>query len=150
MTRAEKFSHYGVAVIALCAVLVSVWQMQAAQKHNRLSVRPFLETFTGWVGEGTWQISLSNHGIGPAIITKVEYEFGGKTYRQWDTVLDAAKLRADRRGSHNFNGKSYLAPGTEIEFLTLERSQITNPLGIKIRMLYESVYEEPFVLQISV
>jgi len=49
------------------AVVVSIWEVRISQAHNKLSVRPFMDSFTGWVGQDEWSFSLSNEGVGPAI-----------------------------------------------------------------------------------
>lgn len=59
------------AVIAACALGVTIWQGRQNYKHNKLSVRPFLSTMEyhtedGNIGQITF--ALINCGIGPAII----------------------------------------------------------------------------------
>lgn len=68
------------AVIALCALVFSIWQGIVARRHNRLSVRPHLSTWTHRVAEkGFYSIEVINNGIGPAIIEEFTIKVDGKT-----------------------------------------------------------------------
>ena len=70
------------AVIALCALGVTIWQGRQNYKHNKLSVRPFLGTFmyTDIVNKKTARrtFELMNCGIGPAIIKNFVLLYDGK------------------------------------------------------------------------
>lgn len=151
MSRTEKLSHYAVVLIAVSAVVVSVWQVRLSQKHNRLSVRPYLDFFSGWTAEREWEMTLSNEGVGPAILKKQEYSFGGKTYGTWDEVLKAANIFEQRINSTTFSPNSPFAADKTIVFLKLDRTEaeLSKPIGISVKISYESVYEEPFELKIN-
>lgn len=149
MTKYEKFSHYAVVVIALAAVVLSAWQASLSREHNRLSVRPYLDTFTSWVEDGQWSIQVSNDGIGPAVITNVTYTYDGKSYKGWDPVLDAANIRSLRSDSHNFGSHSYMPSGKRINYLVIKKRHEDPPIGIRALINYESIYEEPFEMSIE-
>jgi hypothetical protein len=56
-------------VIALCALGFTIWQGMQTRKHNRISYRPHLTTWTHRNTEkGFYAIELINNGIGPAVI----------------------------------------------------------------------------------
>lgn len=55
------------AIIAICAFFTATWQAYATYKHNRLSVRPLLNTWQDF-SQNRYKIQLSNIGIGPALI----------------------------------------------------------------------------------
>ena len=68
---AEIYIAFTSAVVAACALGVTIWQGRQNYKHNKLSVRPFLSTMEchtkqGDIGHVTFE--LVNCGIGPAII----------------------------------------------------------------------------------
>lgn len=66
------------AVIALCALGLSIWQGVEARKHNRLSVRPHLTTWTHSDAEkGFYVVELINNGIGPAVIEEFSVKADG-------------------------------------------------------------------------
>lgn len=58
-------------VIALCALMLSIWQGVQARRHNKISFRPHLTT---WFHEGNnsghFQLDLINNGLGPAVISE--------------------------------------------------------------------------------
>lgn len=151
LSRTEKLSHYGVVIIAISAVVVSVWQVRLAQTHNMLSVRPYMDFFSGWNTETEWEVTLSNEGVGPAILKGMEFTYQGKTYQNWDGVLDAANLDQYRINSTTFTKDSPFAVGKTMLFLKLDRTEkdLRNRLGIDIKIKYESIYGEPFELDMS-
>lgn len=67
------------AVIALCALGLSIWQGCLARRHNRLSFRPHLTTWTCSDAEkGFYMVELINHGIGPAVIEDFSVKVDGR------------------------------------------------------------------------
>jgi hypothetical protein len=70
------------AVIAICALGVTIWQGRQNYKHNKLSVRPFLGTFEyrDIINNNTGRLTfeLMNCGIGPAIIKNFVLFYDGK------------------------------------------------------------------------
>jgi len=65
-------------IIALCALAFTVWQSKQAQKHNKLSFRPHL---TSWSHEDpdnkVYSAELMNNGLGPAIIDDYIFKIDG-------------------------------------------------------------------------
>jgi len=65
--------------IAVCALFISVWHGIVARKHNRLSVRPHL---TSWTDDhlntkGLFRYRVMNNGLGPALIEKIVLKVDG-------------------------------------------------------------------------
>jgi hypothetical protein len=62
-------SNISIAVIALCALVISIWQGIQMRAHNRKSYRPHLTSHLK-IKEGNtgFIVELINNGIGPAII----------------------------------------------------------------------------------
>ena len=59
------------ASIALFALLLTFYQSYLTRKHNRLSVKPHLTVFSEFEYSNkifTWNVTLTNCGLGPAII----------------------------------------------------------------------------------
>ena len=58
-------------VIAICAIVVSIWHGVQTRKHNKLSCKPHLTT---WMnsdkGKACYSVDLINNGLGPALIEK--------------------------------------------------------------------------------
>jgi hypothetical protein len=57
-------------VIAVLSLAVSVSEARATRRHNRISVRPFLELRVGLSQGSTAGLQLRNAGLGPAVITR--------------------------------------------------------------------------------
>ncbi|MCE7995728.1 MAG: hypothetical protein HEP71_27360 [Roseivirga sp.] len=150
MNKTEKLSHYSIMVVAVSALVVSVWQVRTSQEHNKLSVRPYLYFFTSW-NDGTWQVQMFNEGVGPAIITRVDYTYKGVTHHQIDDLLRAMDMMGKRINSTNFNGESPYSVGRASLFLHLDRSDSVHrkSLGVNVSVKYESIYEEPFELNLD-
>ncbi len=141
MNKTEKLTQLAVMIIAVCAVVVSVWQVQISQKHNRLSVMPYLNHLSGWASDSTWRLNIMNEGIGPAIIKSTELKYKGNTYIHWDAVLDAAGIRDLRVNSTNLGNDAPFRTEKEVIFLEI-KSDPYNPkhFGIDITIKYTSIY----------
>lgn len=56
-------------VIAISALVLTVWQAYITRQHNKLSVSPYLTTWSHTDGgNGHYSIEIMNNGIGPALI----------------------------------------------------------------------------------
>lgn len=56
-------------IIALCALGISIWQAILTRKHNKLSFKPHLTSWTHKnTQKGFYAIEIINNGLGPAII----------------------------------------------------------------------------------
>jgi len=67
------------AVIALCALVTALWQGIESRKHNKISFRPHLTTWSHNKSEqGIYAVDLLNNGLGPAIIKSFEIKVDGK------------------------------------------------------------------------
>ncbi len=142
MSKSEKLTQFSVMLIAVCAVVVSVWQVRISQQHNRLSVMPYLDFFSGWQTDSTWRMNLMNEGIGPAIIKATELSYDGKVYSHWDAVLDAAGLRDKRVNSTNVSNDSPFKIDKEVVFIELKGDPLDpKPFGIHVVIKYTSIYE---------
>ena len=65
-------------VIAVLSLAVSVYEARATRRHDRISVRPFLELRVGLRQGSTAGLQLINAGLGPAAITKTVLTLDGK------------------------------------------------------------------------
>lgn len=153
MTRTDKLSHYGIMIIAISALVVSIWQVQLAQRHNKLSVKPYLRFQISDSDFGdedfSHKLKLINSGQGPAIITSFEFAVEGKKVK---TFTDAMVLS----GLTGNIGRYFLTtydPGDVIEEKARDTIFGSNDLSkktkkIHIKVVYESLYgdsDETFV-----
>jgi hypothetical protein len=76
-------------VTAVVAVLIALWDNVQTRSHNRLSVMPYVvlertQHDSAGVARGT--IEMSNEGVGPAILQRMEIRLADPTGR--DTALE--------------------------------------------------------------
>jgi len=73
-------------IIATCALGVSLWSGWVTWDHNKKSVRPILQIGPTYSPDNKlYYVSVSNSGIGPAIIKKSFFYYRGKLLGQIDT-----------------------------------------------------------------
>jgi len=152
--KSEKLSHYGVLIIAISALVVSIWQVQMAQRHNKLSVKPYLrfQLSDSDFGDEDFnhQLRLINSGMGPAIINSIDYEVEGRTTRDFVEALVLS-------GVTGTIGKHFITtydPGDVIEEKTQSVLFGINDISkksktIRIKVVYESLYGDSFESEID-
>lgn len=141
MNKTEKLTQLAVMTIAVCAVVVSVWQVRISQEHNKLSVMPYLDYFSGWVTDSTWRLNLLNEGIGPAIIKGTELKYKGETYSNWDALLDAIGTREIRVNSTTIGENSPFRAEKEVVFFEMLSDPLNpDPMGVEVIVKYTSIY----------
>jgi len=80
------------AVIAFCALGLTLWQGYIARRHNIMSVAPLLNSCIVCHVNDPFKIEISNGGLGPAIIKKFtiyvndsEFDIGEENL--WERIL---------------------------------------------------------------
>ena len=76
----EIIIPFSLALIALTALGIAVWQGFETRHHNRSSVKPYLEVNYDLSPTEPIKIVIKNQGIGPAIITKMTCNVDGMTF----------------------------------------------------------------------
>ena len=144
--------------IALLALVAAFWQAHISRRHNRLSVRPFIEHYQERIPGEHISVSIVNHGIGPAVLEKVYFTISPNTQRlDIDELLDKIVLTMKpTKGaweSGTFLGKTMFPPGkitTVVKLeLTLEDDEnfmiISKILDdTSIHVVYRSIYNEVY------
>lgn len=65
-------------IIALCALVFTIWQSNQTQRHNRLSFKPHLSSISHVDGQkGFYFTEIINNGLGPAIIESYAIKLDG-------------------------------------------------------------------------
>lgn len=142
MNKVERLSHFGILLIALCALFISIWQVRIVQQHNRLTVKPYLD-YSIIQEEDSHRVTFSNQGFGPAILKELSFVYQGKKYDGLYQVLDAAGERKNVTGSYTYGENSIFAPGVDKLLVHLRERRFRN---IQVVMVYESIYEGQFRL----
>ena len=149
-SKIERASHFAVIFIAISALFISIWQGYIAQKHNRLTVRPYFNITAGTNsinGQQHFSVLLANQGYGPAIIKKFEITVDGKVQDNWNEALRALDIESSLRGAANFQPQDVFGPGREQSLLTVLDYKISNRINLKIT--YQSIYEEEFEIEFT-
>lgn len=76
-------------LVAVLALVISIWQSYSIQQHNKLSLRPYLEAELNDDNDGSWDLYINNQGMGPAQVTSLHYKVDGKLYPNYDAFLIA-------------------------------------------------------------
>ncbi|MGV3582153.1 MAG: hypothetical protein ACO1N8_07580 [Methylophilus sp.] len=146
-------------VIALSALVATFWQAYITRKHNKLSVKPYLTTWTTTSSDGYIIVKIINNGTGPAHI------------KSFNIFADNQKMIGESLEPHikclnlifpeyqfiwygSYFGIDYMMPATEQKDLiaikfTGEKVPNRNEIDhrakrVKIVIDYESIYEEKF------
>ncbi len=147
-SRLEKLSHYGIVVIAVAAVVVSVWQVKILQDHNKLSVKPLMDFLIITSEDSILSVSISNRGIGPAIIQDISYVYEDSIHREWYTVLTAAGVFERTTRQINYGKNTVLSPDNEFVILEIQKEDY-EPIGISMKVIYQSIYEDEYEMSLK-
>lgn len=152
----------GITIISLCALIVSVYQTHILQEerelmreYSRASVWPHLDyriekahNKDGSINQ--FVISLTNSGVGPAIITDVRVKYNDTIAKNWWHLFEIMEIPDSiNRGIGNsvFNGQ-VIKIGETVKILNLNKnSPLANAFferikGLSIEIYYKSIYGE--------
>ncbi|MCP5361020.1 MAG: hypothetical protein H6908_00035 [Hyphomicrobiales bacterium] len=147
------------SVIAGCALVLTIVEIHLSQRHNRLSAKPYLTTFSnkGTDKQRKWaNVELMNNGTGPAFIKsfKVYHEGNFVCDTDYDEIETFLTQTLPKECNHHFEtlGKDYSMPVNEkrnllmLEF-SVDASEhdpktIINKFDLVVD--YESIYGQKF------
>jgi hypothetical protein len=136
-------------VIAVLALAVSIDEARATRRHNRITVRPFLELRVGLPQGGKAGLQLINAGLGPAAITRTVLSLDGQSLGDYgEESVNVLRSKLSVRPSAVTFRKTLLAADYDQFLLNIEpfdRSEhaefadlLRHRLGLEIH--YESLY----------
>ena len=144
-SRLETVSHYAVILIALLAFVLSVLQTRIQQDHNKLTVRPILNSIIEQ-NDSIMAAYINNKGVGPAIITKVVLSYNGKNYNDIEKLLKESGLIKMRIGGYTLQPGAVISANEERLLVKLKGRDTK---GVKVHLFYESVYKETYEILFS-
>ena len=149
-------------VISIAALTVSVLEVSAIREQQRASVWPYLEVTKGYSSEG-FDITVSNRGIGPALITEAAFSYDGDEIRTSSELnrLIVETVGRDRAFSYDTYKMSeprriVLSPGDTITLFAVPWTEDTrlfvNGVGERLSAsgCYCSVYEDCWTASLDV
>jgi hypothetical protein len=136
-------------VIAVLSLAVSVDEARATRRHNRITVRPFLELRVGLPQGGKAGLQLINAGLGPAAITRTVLSLDGQSLGEYgEESVNVLRSKLSVRPSSVTFRKTLLAADYDQFLLNIEpfdRAEhaefadlLRHRLGLEIH--YESLY----------
>lgn len=144
-------------VIAVAALITSIWQAFLTRKHNRLSVTPCITTTSRVVEGDPINCVFENHGVGPAKILSVKLSYGNtnfeiENYDDFKSFFRSINVNLDDDISHTVTATTTpatLAPGKSVTFFDFPDSGEDTELYTKllkamdeldIEIIYECIY----------
>ena len=136
-------------VIAVLSLAVSVDEARATRRHNRITVRPFLDLRVSLPQGGKAGLQLINVGLGPAVITRTVLSLDGQSLGEYgEESVNVLRSKLSVRPSAVTFRKTLLAADYDQFLLSIEpfdraeHAQFANllrhRLGLQIH--YESLY----------
>lgn len=151
----EMWISMASAVVAVCALGVTVWQGNQNYRHNKMSVRPKLTASEDYQDDDNGRVvsfELINAGFGPAIIKDFILVYDGKVVAQNNrkTLEDfLKKLTKDKNvellSLYSFIPDSLLLTeeSSEIFSFYIQHGQDMSFIDkLNIRINYQSIYED--------
>ena len=134
------------------ALATSIWQGYAAQKHARLSVTPFMQTEVHETRDSVWELTLTNKGVGPAMIEKITYEWAGKNYGEEVMDVVQAVTQKSKLGNVMYStmGETIFSPNESHVLIHLTGADVCAKMhasfaSVKLTITYTSIYEEKWI-----
>jgi hypothetical protein len=136
-------------VIAVLSLAVSVYEARATRRHNRISVRPFLELRVGLPQGRRAGLQLISAGLGPAVITSTVLTLDGESLGEFsETSINLLRSKLSARPSAVTFRRTVLAADYDQFLLSIEPFDRTehaefadllrHRLGLEIH--YDSLY----------
>lgn len=161
----EAIAGISSAIIAFCAFALTIWQASVQRQHNRLSVKPYLTTWSHRDDKGFLNVDVLNNGIGPALIKvfKVYVDTHEINGQDQEVIRKAVRILFVNY-DHVVPYSSYLSEGymmsakevrclARIEFIgqSYPTSEEIDHAGkrVKVYIEYESIYNDKFVYDSS-
>ncbi|MDX3773388.1 hypothetical protein QE250_04605 [Chromatiaceae bacterium AAb-1] len=151
----EKYTALCSMLVAACALIISIWQSYSIQQHNKLSLRPYLETEFNLDLDGSWELYLHNNGMGPAQVTALHYRVDGVSYHSREDFLVALGEEPDCYARGNI-GRFYKVDDRQVAFRALQPAchktvEDLNTMLSRIQIVveYQSLYGELYQLLIG-
>ena len=83
----EKILSLSAIFMSACTLLVLIYQTNLMRQQQAMSVYPHLQLINNGTGSSDFKYSLSNTGVGPALIKSVKINYQGKVYENMDLAI---------------------------------------------------------------
>ncbi|MBV9926560.1 MAG: hypothetical protein JOZ96_16185 [Acidobacteria bacterium] len=92
MTRSDltdRIMAVSAVVVALASLVVAVYEARTNREYQKVSVWPYVTQSNAWVPGEPYTRSVSNLGVGPALVKSFQVSVDGKPRRDWAEVSRA-------------------------------------------------------------
>lgn len=139
----SRLDSYALMIIALCALFVSIWQVNLQRKHDRISMMPYLEWNNGQDKEGFTWVKLKNKGFGPAVIESGAIVTADTTFNDWKSAIHHFDSSVDIK-QWTTVGQLTLLPNEEFLMVTAKGGEtpVNYTFEIKYKDAYDYEYED--------
>ena len=129
---------------------MTIYEARASREHDRISVWPRIYQTVSDSAK-RYIRTVTNVGLGPAIIRSFEVQVDGVVTHSWEQVVDSvlkARPRPNLTTFYSSFGKgSVLLPGAHLDLLTISSDSLSSVLvaaehRIRSTICYCSVYDE--------
>ncbi len=157
-----NFLSYAASVVALAALIVSIWQGYLAYQQNLFSVRPLLVIDADFVDNAKKPgLFIENRGLGPATIVSTRViadtkDLGAMTLENWRTFRRAYGLQETVRMNVAILDKGFVIATKQKKFLiTLKEGEARTLMPeiidalihkLKIEICHCSLYDECWLI----
>jgi len=159
----DFFGSHLEAILALCALFLTIYQSLLTRKHNRLSVKPKLSSFTDFQRPFNstiiYSVKVVNRGLGPAYINRFRIIYEDKEYeiteiehihalvlKEFGGQLDGAQSYYGflRKGAVLGNADSFQIANLFLSVANDDEARLIPSRIAKFNMImdYESAYKE--------
>lgn len=151
MKNSDRILAISAIFVSACALAVSIYQTRILSMEKDAAVWPYLRVGTSWTDE-QFILSVSNDGIGPAIIQDVTYTLGDTTFHMIHQVARHL-IEQDTILKNNVDDISY--SNIESEGTAMRAGESTNILQISkvsnevIKRIQNYMYTEKIKIKID-
>ncbi|MBO3699697.1 hypothetical protein [Roseivirga sp. E12] len=134
-----------IAVLALVLSMISLWIQRT---HNRNSVRPIIN-LSRYKEKGRYKVKIENKGLGPALISNIQYKKYGESLDHDAFCYRITKIR-QKPSNWNFSAgfTAAVEPGAHMLALNLDldkhKNLDSNIEGWDLHIEYKDLYGKPF------
>lgn len=156
--RSRLLADLGAAcaiIVAVCSLGMTIYEARAAREHDRISVWPRIYQTVSDSAK-LYIRTVTNVGLGPAIIRTFAVEVDGVVKHNWADVVGATlktgkdSLPRMTTFYSSFGKGSVLLPGAHLDLLTISSDALSGKLvaaehRIRSTVCYCSVYDECWI-----
>jgi len=148
-TRSQLMTSWSSVVIALCALILSLYSACQTRRVTRLSARPYVQLSFSFNEQGAgW--TYRNMGQGPAVVRSFEVSLDGQRLRSWNELVRKLDLTNDGPIRYSVAGLGNIAlpykTGDITELFWVPPSDreklVSNSARVRITTCYCSLYNE--------